>query len=337
MPVPTTLSDLSLTPASNSPAGSDAIGNSLDDYLRSIQAILRSTNAISTSTIASAATVDVGASDAEVVTITGTTTITSLGTATAGLRRVLRFNGALTLTDSANLILPGDITTQADDVLVFRSLGSGQWILEASSRPEPLGGRIRSISAGTTPTTGTGVELYFDTTDSYLVSIDRATTTFKRMRVYGSPVYLHHGVNVVAETSASGFTVTGLVSATTSITAGTSVSDAGGNVRRIPVTTQNSNYTFALSDLGKVVRKDGATAIAYTIDPEGTTAYGDGFIVTARNANAAGNITLTRGSGVTLRLAGSSTDQNVTIAPWGQATLIREASNVWVVTGTGLS
>lgn len=42
MPVPSTIKDLSTTAGSNSPAGSDAIGNTLDDYLRAIQAILRS-------------------------------------------------------------------------------------------------------------------------------------------------------------------------------------------------------------------------------------------------------------------------------------------------------
>ncbi len=41
MPVPSTLADISATAASNSPAGSDAIGTSLDDYLRAIQAILK--------------------------------------------------------------------------------------------------------------------------------------------------------------------------------------------------------------------------------------------------------------------------------------------------------
>lgn len=34
MPVPSTMADIFTTAASNSPAGSDAIGNSLDDYLR---------------------------------------------------------------------------------------------------------------------------------------------------------------------------------------------------------------------------------------------------------------------------------------------------------------
>lgn len=42
MPVPSSITDLSTTAASNSPAGTDAISNTLDDYLRAIQAIIRS-------------------------------------------------------------------------------------------------------------------------------------------------------------------------------------------------------------------------------------------------------------------------------------------------------
>lgn len=41
MPVPSLITDLSTTAASNSPAGTDIIGGTLDDYLRSIQAIIK--------------------------------------------------------------------------------------------------------------------------------------------------------------------------------------------------------------------------------------------------------------------------------------------------------
>ncbi|MEN6643005.1 MAG: hypothetical protein ABFE08_11205, partial [Armatimonadia bacterium] len=41
MPVPSSITDLSTTAASNSPAGTDPISNTLDDYLRAIQAIIR--------------------------------------------------------------------------------------------------------------------------------------------------------------------------------------------------------------------------------------------------------------------------------------------------------
>lgn len=41
MPVPSTMSDLSTTAGSNSPAGSEAIGTNLDNYLRGHAALIR--------------------------------------------------------------------------------------------------------------------------------------------------------------------------------------------------------------------------------------------------------------------------------------------------------
>ncbi|ORE90185.1 hypothetical protein ATO13_23156, partial [Stappia sp. 22II-S9-Z10] len=69
------------------------------------------TNALyAASTIASASTIDIGALAAESVVVTGTTTITGLGTAPAGVKRSLEFAGALTLTHNAtSLILPGGV------------------------------------------------------------------------------------------------------------------------------------------------------------------------------------------------------------------------------------
>lgn len=81
--------------------------------------------------IASAGTTDLSAATGDFVDVTGTTTITALGTVTAGVERVVRFTGALTLThNGTSLILPGaaNITTAANDRATFRSLGSGNWI-----------------------------------------------------------------------------------------------------------------------------------------------------------------------------------------------------------------
>jgi hypothetical protein len=69
--------------------------------------------------VASAATTDIWAIDGNTVHITGTTTITSFGTAPrVGAWRKVIFDGALTLTDGANLNLPGaaNITTSTDDM-----------------------------------------------------------------------------------------------------------------------------------------------------------------------------------------------------------------------------
>lgn len=121
------------------------------------------------SDIASASTTDIGAATGNVVDVTGTTTITSFGTAQAGAFRVVRFTGALTLTHNAtSLILPtaANITTAAGDAGIFISLGSGNWYCAGFQRKsgEPLYSAGRLIgtqyfaSPGTstyTPTTGT--------------------------------------------------------------------------------------------------------------------------------------------------------------------------------------
>lgn len=80
--------------------------------------------------VASATTTDIGAVASENVRITGTTTITGLGTVAAGTFRRVRFAGALALTYNAtSLILPGavSVTTVAGDVAEFISEGSGNW------------------------------------------------------------------------------------------------------------------------------------------------------------------------------------------------------------------
>jgi len=79
--------------------------------------------------IASAATCDIGAVRSNFLTVTGTTTITSLGTNYNG-PKMLRFSGALTLTYNATtLLLPGtqSITTVAGDmcIVVPKSTVSG--------------------------------------------------------------------------------------------------------------------------------------------------------------------------------------------------------------------
>ena len=128
MAVPTLMADLSVTAASNSPAGTEN-PTSTDDFHRAIQSILRHTNAKGAD-IASATTTDIGAATGEFVDVTGTTTITGLGTIASGIVRTVRFTGALTLTHNAtSLILPGaaNITTVNGDVAVLRSLGSGNW------------------------------------------------------------------------------------------------------------------------------------------------------------------------------------------------------------------
>lgn len=116
--------------------------------------------------IASATTTDLATATGDFVDITGTTTITGLGTLTAGVERKVRFTGALTLTHNAtSLILPSaaNITTAANDTATFLSLGSGNWLCLNYKRADGtaiVGGAaagqvIQVVSATYTATTST--------------------------------------------------------------------------------------------------------------------------------------------------------------------------------------
>ena len=110
------------------------------------------------SDIASATTTDIGAMSGNYGDVTGTTTITGLGTVQAGTFRVVRFTGALTLTHNAtSLLLPNNasnITTAANDTAGFVSLASGNWkcvwYQKYNGQALAVGTATGSLTAGTT-------------------------------------------------------------------------------------------------------------------------------------------------------------------------------------------
>ena len=83
----------------------DAINNNFQITKTGLSGVLNEAQ----TTIASAGTVNIGAASANHILISGTTGITAFDTIAAGAERVLEFQGIVTLTHSANLILPGAI------------------------------------------------------------------------------------------------------------------------------------------------------------------------------------------------------------------------------------
>jgi hypothetical protein len=170
----------STTESSNKPSGSTSIATGLDDNLRTIQAVTRAWLAHKGSDVASATTTDIGAVSGSFNDVTGSTTITGLGTVSAGIHKWIKFEGALTLTHNAtSLILPGgaNITTADGDVAWFISEGSGNWRCLSYMKANgslPHGGVIQRVYAETAtrttsntaipadnsvPQSGEGVEL----------------------------------------------------------------------------------------------------------------------------------------------------------------------------------
>ena len=118
----------SATAASNQPDSTDSATIQAD--LQAIQAEMRKNLGTKGADIASAATTDLSTATGYFVDVTGTTTITAFGTLAAGLWKIVRFSGALTLThNNTSLILPGDsnIVTVGGDCLLAISLGAGNW------------------------------------------------------------------------------------------------------------------------------------------------------------------------------------------------------------------
>lgn len=125
-----TLAEWSNTTANNKPTGATVLGTGLDDNIRELQGVIVRGLSHKGSDIASAATTDIGAVEGLMHDITGTTTITGLGTVRAGIWKIIKFEGALTLThDATSLILLGGAsrTTANGDIGIVISEGAGNW------------------------------------------------------------------------------------------------------------------------------------------------------------------------------------------------------------------
>jgi hypothetical protein len=90
-----------------------------------------------------------------------------------------------------------------------------------------------------------------------------------------------------------------------------------------------TTYTTVLGDDGKLVTCDNASAVALTIPPNSSVAYGIGTQINIMQLGA-GQVTITAGAGVTLRSAGNKLKTN---AQYAVATCCKIASDTWVVVG----
>jgi hypothetical protein len=117
----------------------------------------------------------------------------------------------------------------------------------------------------------------------------------------------------------------------------TTPSAASAGYLGAPRNEQDANYTFALSDCGKLIRSSSASAVTYLLQPQSLVAWPDGAVILVRNAGAA-VLTLQRGVGVILMPAGANTNKDCAIAPYGLVTLIHDFPNdSWTVSGVGIS
>lgn len=90
-----------------------------------------------------------------------------------------------------------------------------------------------------------------------------------------------------------------------------------------------TTYTLALTDDGKIVEMNNASANTLTVPPNSSVAFPVGSQILVLQTGA-GQTTVAAGAGVTV----NSKDGNLKLsAQWCAATLIKRATDVWVVVG----
>lgn len=211
------LANWSVTDASNQPDGADTAD--LDAEFQRMQSVVRKYLRTKGTDIASASTTDLSTADGDYMDVTGTATITSFGTVSAGMRFLLRFAGAVTITHNAtSLILFGsNITTAAGDVAMLESLGSGNWkclFYQKVSGAPLVTVAISSGGTGQTsqtaafdalaPTTTQGDQIYHNGTDNVRAPKGTALQHWRMNAGATAPEWATTGIR-----TATGYTGTG--------------------------------------------------------------------------------------------------------------------------------
>jgi hypothetical protein len=102
------------------------------------------------------------------------------------------------------------------------------------------------------------------------------------------------------------------------------------NINELQLNQQvGTTYTLVLADSGKLVEMNNASANTLTVPPNSSVAFPVGSQILVLQTGA-GQTTVAAGAGVTV----NSKDGNLKLsAQWCAATLIKRATDVWVVVG----
>jgi len=145
--------------------------------------------------------------------------------------------------------------------------------------------------------------------------------------------------NITSVGTLTGVTVTGNITGGNLIATGNIVGTINGfdiGYLEIPQVVLSANVTAALSDSGKHLYSTTAGNLAVTIPSNANVAFPIGSASTIV-VQAAGNVIIDKQAGVSLYLAGNSTDAGRVVSTYGMATVMKVATNVWFISGSGVA
>ncbi len=255
---------------------------------------------------------------------TGTTGITALGTAQAGAIRWVYFSTAITMTNSASLLLhTASRTSVAGDLAQFISLGSGNWVLGAYLRGDggqSLYGSLdmsgapineaqgTAITAGATTNIGTATGNYVQVNNTsgatVVTSLGTAAAGARREVMFnitgGSITLTYNATSMILPGAANILLSNGDCASFISLGSGnwimTTYQKNTLNARIWSSVTKTGNYTLATTDYGTYFQFNLAGASTLTLPS--AASMGSAFVFAFRN-NSAFTLTITPNSGDT--------------------------------------
>ena len=147
MAIPTSITDLDVNEAMNSPAGSDNVGGTLDNYLRAHAMIIR--RQFSKGANVNSASTTILPPDCSFLNVVKVvSTINAFSDSFDGRIVYIKFEAGITLAHSTALVLPTaeNVVTEADDVACFINESSGVW--RCLSYPNFMQRDISDLAAG---------------------------------------------------------------------------------------------------------------------------------------------------------------------------------------------
>jgi len=256
-----------------------------------------------------------------------------------GSGKTLSVAGTMTVSGSATisgtLVVPtsaspaqttdGSVVWDSDDNLLTVGDGSSRKVMVDTTSSQTLTNKTLTAPIIST-ISNTGTVTLPTSTDTL---VGRATTDTLTNKTLTSPTI---NTPTLTNGSISGSTIDNAVIGGTTPAAGTftTLSDSKGDVRLIPQNAKIASYTLIASDAGKHIS---ITTGGVTVN---ASVFSVGDAVSIYN-NSTSSQTITQGTSVTLRLVGTATTGNRTLAQYGLCTILCVASNVFVISGGGLT
>lgn len=288
--------DYSTTAATNTSVGGvniaegwapSSVNNAIRALMADIATMTQGGPKVAELTVASATTCNILGALSDLIAISGTTTITSLGTGASRLKFV-RFTGALILTHNAtSLILPGaaNITTAAGDCMVVESDASSNVRVLSYQKADGTAivapptvwtgasnAEVTVASASTTDILGAASAFVAISGTTTITSLGTGTNRIRFVRFTGALTLTHNATSLILPTGANMTTAAG----DTMIV----VSDGSSNAR---VISYQNSLSVQLAQLAIVA---------------GDIIYGSGTGTVARLAKGSNTNVLTLASGI---------------------------------------